>query len=147
VLADVALVIPYAWFEKNGPILYVNRSKWPFPRQLAVTGSDRKDHSNKSLTPRQSGWMPGIRSPDFMAVKGAVLDPSVLLWIGQSPECFQFRVETIKWIQYQLADQATAISDNTLGSIMTFAMWTVSHDHSAVSGCLLTKSVRQVTLT
>jgi len=68
-----------------------------------------------------------------MAVKGAVLDPSVLLWIGQSPECFQFRVETIKWIQHQLEDPATAISDRTLGSIMTFAMWTVSYDHFVVS--------------
>ena len=125
-LANVPLVIPYAWFEKDGPILYVNRSKWPFPQRLTVTGSDRKDLGDRSLTPRQSGWMPGIHSRDFTAVRGAVLDLKVLSWIGQSPECFQFRVDVIKWIQHQLEDSLMAISDRTLGSIMTFAMWTVS---------------------
>lgn len=59
-----------------------------------------------------------------MSVKGAVLDPQVLLWIGDSPECFQFRVETIKWIQDQLDDPVKAISNTTIASIMTFAMWT-----------------------
>ena len=63
-----------------------------------------------------------------MMVKGAVLDAIVLAWIGQSPECFQFRVETIKWIQEQLKDPARAISNATLGAIMTFTQWTVSSE-------------------
>jgi hypothetical protein len=85
----------------------------------------KMDLSFKNLIPRQSGWMPYTRSPDFMGVKGEVLDPRVLMWIGQSPECFQFRVDTIKWIQDQLEDPVKAISNGTIGSIMTFAMWTV----------------------
>ena len=121
------LVIPYAWFETNGPVLYVNRLKWPFSTPLHVTGSDRVPAPHKSLTPRQSGWSPYIRTPDTMAVKGAVLDSKVLVWIGQSPECFRFRVNTIQWIQGQLEDPVKAISNPTIGAIMTFAMWTVSH--------------------
>lgn len=120
------VVVPYAWFEKDGPVLYVNRTKWPFPTPFRVTGSDRSDQEIKSLTPRQSAWMPYTRSPDFTSVKGAVLDPSVLSWIGRTPECFQFRVETIKWIQKRLQDPETAVSYSTIGAIMTFTMWTVS---------------------
>lgn len=119
-------MIPYAWFEEKGPVLYVNRINWPFPAPLAVTASDRKVDNDKSVTPRQSGWMPYKRSPDYVPVKGAVLDARVLTWIGQTPECFQFRVDTIKWIQEQLGDPTTAISNSTIGAIMTFAMWTVS---------------------
>jgi hypothetical protein len=71
--------------------------------------------------------MPADKRPsDFTSVKGAVLDAKVLLWIGQSPECFQFRVDTIKWIQDKVEDPAKAISNTTIASIMTFAMWTVS---------------------
>lgn len=118
-------MIPYAWFEKNGPVLYVNRHHWPFSVPLVVTASDRIVDNEKIVTPRQSGWMPYKRSADYAPVKGAVLDARVLFWIGQSPECFQFRVDTIKWIQDQLDDPTTAISNNTIGAIMTFAMWTV----------------------
>lgn len=99
-----------------------------------MTGSDRTDLSPKSLTPRQSGWMPAEkRASDFTGVKGAVLDPNVLLWIGQSPECFQFRVETIKWIQDQLEGPVKAVSNTTIASVMTFAMWTVSFGRIFVS--------------
>jgi hypothetical protein len=59
-------------------------------------------------------------------VKGAVLDAAVLSWIGQSPECFQFRVDTIKWIQDRLRDPVDAVSNATIGAIMTFTQWTVS---------------------
>jgi len=65
-LLTLNLVIPYAWFEKDGPILYVNKSKWPFPTDLNVTGSDRNDLSYKSLTPRQSHWMPHAKYQLFM---------------------------------------------------------------------------------
>ncbi len=122
----VDVVVPYAWFEKDGPVLYVNRTKWPFPAQFRVTGSDRIDKEVKSLTPRQSAWMPYTRSPDFTTVRGAVLDPNVLSWIGKTAECFQFRVETIKWIQERLQDPEAAVSYSTIGAIMTFTMWTVS---------------------
>lgn len=118
--------IPYHWFEKDGPVLYVNRSTWPFSKPLMVTGSDRNDFSVKSLTPRQSHWMPYARSADFMSVKGAVLEADVVRWLGQTPECFQFRVETIKWIQRRLEDEVEALSDATVGAIMTLTMWTVS---------------------
>jgi len=60
-------------------------------------------------------------------VKGAVLDAAVLSWIGQSPECFQFRLDTIKWIQDQLKDPLSAVSNATIGAIMTFTQWTVSY--------------------
>jgi hypothetical protein len=119
-------VIPYAWFEKDGPVLYINRSKWPFPTSFNVTSSDRTDLSLKNLTPRQSHWMPYIKYQDFVPVRGAVLHPSVMLWVGQSQECLQFRVETIKWIQDQLESSTRAISTATIGAIMTFTMWTVS---------------------
>lgn len=89
-----------------------------------MTASDRID-DGRSVTPRQSHWMPHIKSPDFAPVKGAVLDPAVLSWIGQSTECFQFRVDTLKWIQGRLEDPKTATSDVTIGAIMTFSMWTV----------------------
>jgi hypothetical protein len=107
-------------------VLHVNSSKWPFPTSFKVTASDRKDDS-KSLTPRQSHWMSYTRSPDYMMVKGAVLDATVLSWIGQSPECFQFRVDTIKWIQQQLKDPPRAITNATIGATMTFTQWTVSY--------------------
>ncbi|KAL2070050.1 hypothetical protein VTL71DRAFT_14730 [Oculimacula yallundae] len=123
-------LVPYAWFEKDGPVLYVNRAKWPFPAPFKVTGSDRTDQGWKSLTPRQSAWMPYTKSPDFTVVKGAVLDPSVLSWIGQSPECFQFRVETIKWIQEQVKDPKKAFNFSTIGAIMTFTMWTAGYGDS-----------------
>jgi hypothetical protein len=71
--------------------------------------------------------MPSTKSPDFMAVQGAVLDPNVLLWIGQSPECYKFRVETTRWIQRQLEDHNKATSNATIAAIMTFAQWTVSY--------------------
>ncbi|KAF4630314.1 hypothetical protein G7Y89_g7827 [Cudoniella acicularis] len=126
-------LVPYAWFEKDGPVLYVNRSKWPFPKPFQVTASDRID-DNKSVIPRQSHWMPYIRSPDYVGVKGAVLDLAVLAWIGQSTECFQFRVETIRWIQRQLDDPVSKISNATIGAIMTFTMWTAgSRDSQEMS--------------
>ncbi|PVH76179.1 hypothetical protein DL98DRAFT_535972 [Cadophora sp. DSE1049] len=123
-------LVPYAWFEKDGPVLYVNRTKWPFPTPFQVTGSDRTDQGMKSLTPRQSAWMPYTRSPDFTTVKGAVLDPSVLSWISQTPECYQFRVETIKWIQDRLEDPKKALDYATIGAIMTFTMWTAGYGDS-----------------
>jgi hypothetical protein len=125
VVSNDGIVVPYAWFERNGPVLYVNRSKWPFPSSFQVTASDRID-TGKSVIPRQSHWMPYTRSPDYMMVKGAVLDAAVLSWIGQSPECYQFRVDTIKWIQDQLRDPVSAVSNATIGAIMTFTQWTVS---------------------
>lgn len=70
--------------------------------------------------------MPQTRSPDFTTVKGAVLDPAVIAWIGKTPELFQFRAETIKWIQRRLEDPAEAVRYTTIGAIMTFVMWTVS---------------------
>ncbi|KAK0107908.1 hypothetical protein ONS96_003695 [Cadophora gregata f. sp. sojae] len=123
-------LVPYAWFEKDGPVLYVNRGKWPFPTPFQVTGSDRTDQSMKSLTPRQSAWMPYTRSPDFTTVKGAVLDLDVLSWISQTPECYQFRVETIKWIQDRLEDPKKAFDYATIGAIMTFSMWTAGYGDS-----------------
>ncbi|CZS96278.1 uncharacterized protein RCO7_04966 [Rhynchosporium graminicola] len=123
-------LVPYAWFEKDGPVLSINRTKWPFPSPFEVTGSDRTDQVMRSLTPRQSAWMPYTRSPDFTVVKGAVLDPVVLSWIGQSPECFKFRVETIKWIQEQVRDPKKAFSYATIGAIMTFTMWTAGSGDS-----------------
>jgi len=123
-------LVPYAWFEKDGPVLYVNRTKWPFPTPFQVTGSDRTDQGMKTLTPRQSAWMPYTRSPDFTTVKGAVLDPSVLSWISQTPECYQFRVETIKWIQHRLEDSKKALDYATIGAIMTFTMWTAGYGDS-----------------
>lgn len=56
------------------------------------------------MTPRQSHWMPHIKSPDYAPVKGAVLDPAVLAWIGGSEECWRFRVESLRWIQGRLED-------------------------------------------
>ncbi|KAH6676770.1 hypothetical protein B0J14DRAFT_586278 [Halenospora varia] len=123
-------LVPYAWFETNAPILYVNRSRWPFPKSFQVTASGRID-DNKSVNPRQSHWMPYTRSPDYVGVKGAVLDLQVLRWIGQTPECFEFRVETIKWIQNQLEDPVRKISNATIGAIMTFSMWTAGSRNSA----------------
>ncbi|KAL3421835.1 hypothetical protein PVAG01_05991 [Phlyctema vagabunda] len=124
-------LIPYAWFEKDGPVLYIDQSKWPFPNPFRVTASDRSDQSPVTLTPRQSHWMPYIRPPDVVSVKGAVLDPQVLLWIGQTPECFRFRVQTIRWIQDQLQDPLRMTSNATIGAIMTFTMWTAGYGNPA----------------
>ncbi|KAH8679041.1 hypothetical protein BGZ60DRAFT_428849 [Tricladium varicosporioides] len=46
-------LVPYAWFETDAPVLYVNRSRWPFPKPFQVTASDRIN-DNRSVTPRQS---------------------------------------------------------------------------------------------
>ncbi|TVY47370.1 hypothetical protein LOCC1_G002222, partial [Lachnellula occidentalis] len=47
----------------------------------------------------------------------------------QSSECFQFRVETINWIQEQLKDPTRAVSNATLGAIMTFTQWTAGYNN------------------
>lgn len=132
----IEIVVPYAWFEKNGPVLHVNKSRWPFPTSFQVTASDRKE-DGKSLTPRQSHWMPYTRSPDHTMVKGAVLDAAVLAWLGTTQECFEFRVQTINWIQEQMNNPDTAVNNSTLGAIMTFTQWTVS---SLIQYNLLLKS-------
>ena len=111
-------MIPYAWIAEDGPVLFLNRLNWPFATPLNLTGSDRTDLTHKTLTPRQSGWAPEVRPPDKMPVKGAVLDAKVLRWIFQSPECFRFRVQLLKWIQKQLDEPQSATSNRTIGSIV-----------------------------
>lgn len=72
------------------------------------------------MTPRQSHWMPHIKSPDYSPVRGAVLDPKVLGWIGQSTECFQFRVESLRWIQGRLEDPKVRDGDSVFSVSRNF---------------------------
>ncbi|CAG8954275.1 hypothetical protein HYFRA_00005895 [Hymenoscyphus fraxineus] len=125
-------LVPYAWFSTTGPVLYVNRLKWPFSAPFAVTPSDRVN-DGRSVTPRQSHWMPAIKSPDYVPVQGAVLDPAVLRWIGGSSECWRFRVETVKWIREKLenvrgkGEEKGEDVGEVVGAIMTFCMWTAGY--------------------
>jgi hypothetical protein len=78
------------------------------------------------LFPRQSIWMPKATLPEASKIEKTVLGLEVVDWISNTPSCFQFRLEAIKWIQRRLADPDLATKDDTLGAIMTLSMWEVS---------------------
>ena len=82
--------------------------------------------NSPSLFPRQSLWMPKAIIPELSQVESSILGLELVDWISNTPSCFQFRLETIKWIQARLADPDLATRDDTLGAIMTLAMWEVS---------------------
>jgi hypothetical protein len=45
--------------------------------------------------PRQSIWMPGAVVPDVFKIKGPILELDVVNWISNTPNCFQYRTETL----------------------------------------------------
>jgi hypothetical protein len=118
-------VIPYSYFSKGGPVLYLKPSTWPFGRPFSMTGSTRTENLSTALFPRQSIWMPHAFIPDIVDVRGPLLGADVLAWISHSPECFKYRGATIRWVQEQLKT-SSATSDATVGAIMTLTMWEVS---------------------
>jgi hypothetical protein len=69
--------------------------------------------------------MPNAVVPNIYKVKGTILSLEVVDWISNTPSCFEFRVETIKWIQDRLTDVDLVKTDDTIGAIMTLAMWEV----------------------
>lgn len=77
------------------------------------------------LFPRQSIWMPKAALPEASKIECTILGLEVVDWISNTPSCFQFRLEAIKWIQRRLADPRLATEDDTLGAIMTLTMWEV----------------------
>jgi hypothetical protein len=87
--------------------------------------ASREPHSPAAFFPRQSPWMPNAVVPNIYKVKGTILSLEVVDWISNTPSCFEFRVETIKWIQDRLTDVDLAKTDDTIGAIMTLAMWEV----------------------
>lgn len=70
--------------------------------------------------------MPNAAVPDIFKIKGPILDLDVVAWISNTPNCFQYRAETIRWIHSRLPNLSTAIEEETLGAVMTLAMWEVS---------------------
>ncbi|KFX91466.1 hypothetical protein V490_05895 [Pseudogymnoascus sp. VKM F-3557] len=75
------------------------------------------------LFPRQSIWMPKAAVPEPSKIESTILGLELVDWISNTPSCFQFRLETIKWIQDRLSDSELAIKDDTLGAIITLTMW------------------------
>lgn len=78
------------------------------------------------LFPRQSIWMPKAAVPEPSKIESTILGLELVDWISNTPSCFQFRLETIKWIQDRLSDSELATKDDTLGAIITLTMWEVS---------------------
>ncbi|KFY95473.1 hypothetical protein V498_03329 [Pseudogymnoascus sp. VKM F-4517 (FW-2822)] len=75
------------------------------------------------LFPRQSIWMPKAALPEPSKIESTILGLELVDWISNTPSCFQFRLETIKWIQDRLSDPELATKDDTLGAIITLTMW------------------------
>jgi hypothetical protein len=69
--------------------------------------------------------MPDAALPEPAKVESSILGLELVDWISNTPGCFQFRVETIKWIQDRLKNVTMAARDDTLGAIMTLTMWEV----------------------
>ncbi|EPE33070.1 hypothetical protein GLAREA_06082 [Glarea lozoyensis ATCC 20868] len=110
-------LIPYTFFSSNGPMLEL-----PYGSQPFYNATSREQYS-PGVFPRQSIWMPNATVPDIVKIKGPILDLEVVDWISNTPNCFQYRAETIRWIHKRLANLQTAKEDDTLGAIMTLAMW------------------------
>jgi hypothetical protein len=106
----------------------------PYRSQPFYNAASREQYS-PGVFPRQSIWMPNATVPDIIKIKGPILDLEVVDWISNTPNCFQYRAETIRWIHKRLADLQTAMDDETLGAIMTLAMWEV-RIHSFLSPLL-----------
>ncbi|KAF4618146.1 hypothetical protein G7Y89_g14959 [Cudoniella acicularis] len=101
---------PYALLQIQGaPPLCMNARNWPFPQPLGGTG------------PHISVWMPGrpIPVPNFRAPRPCLhKSVQVLPFIGNCPEYFAFKGETIKWINSRLSNLEEGTSDVTIGSIL-----------------------------
>ena len=75
------------------------------------------------LSPRQSIWMPNARFPEPSKVESSILGLELLGWISNTPNCIQFRLAIIKWIQDRFLNPHLATSDDTIGAMMTLTMW------------------------
>lgn len=106
-------------------MLYLNPSRWPFPRPFTMSGADETERFGSSLFPRQSIWMPKAFIPDGVVTKGPLLGGDVLSWISHTSECFRYRLGNINWVQHQLESKEHSTSDATIGAIMTLTMWEV----------------------
>jgi hypothetical protein len=85
-----------------------------------------QDPCSPVLFPRQSIWMPNAAFPEPAKIESSILGLDLVDWISNTPNCFQFRLETIKWIQDRLSNPILAMRDATIGAIMTLTMWEVS---------------------
>ncbi|KFY43549.1 hypothetical protein V495_03909 [Pseudogymnoascus sp. VKM F-4514 (FW-929)] len=110
-------LIPYTFLSSSGPVLMLPRTSALFSR-LASRNPD-----SPVLFPRQSIWMPKAAVPEPSKIESTILGLELVDWISNTPSCFQFRLETIKWIQDRLSDSELAIKDDTLGAIITLTMW------------------------
>jgi hypothetical protein len=90
-----------------------------------MAGADEKERFGNSPFPRQSIWMPNAFIAAGVVIKGPLLGGDVLSWISNTPECFRYRVDLIKWIQDRLDAPETATHDAVIGAIMTLTMWEV----------------------
>ncbi|KFY09535.1 hypothetical protein V492_05460 [Pseudogymnoascus sp. VKM F-4246] len=110
-------LIPYTFLSATGPVLMLPRTSALFSRLAS------RDPNSPVLFPRQSIWMPKAALPEQSKIESTVLSMELVDWISNTPSCFQFRLETIKWIQDRLSDSELAIKDDTLAAIITLTMW------------------------
>lgn len=113
-------MIPYTFLSATGPVLMLPRTSALFSRLAS------RDPDSPVLFPRQSIWMPKAALPEPSKIESTILGLELVDWISNTPSCFQFRLETIKWIQDRLSDSELATKDDTLGAIITLTMWEVS---------------------
>lgn len=107
-------------------MLYVNPSKWPTNRAFSKWKDNlQMDKGARNLFPRHSIWMPNWIRPKEGPVRGPLLFGDILSFLMTTPECVSFRLDTIKLIQARLENKESAMSEETLGAIMTLAMWEV----------------------
>ncbi|KAL5353599.1 hypothetical protein ACLOAV_001636 [Pseudogymnoascus australis] len=110
-------LIPYTFLSATGPVLMLPRTSALFSRLAS------RDPDSPVLFPRQSIWMPKAALPEPSKIESTILGLELVDWISNTPSCFQFRLETIKWIQDRLSDLELATKDDTLGAIITLTMW------------------------
>ncbi|KFY81990.1 hypothetical protein V500_10924 [Pseudogymnoascus sp. VKM F-4518 (FW-2643)] len=110
-------LIPYTFLSATGPVLMLPRTSALFSRLAS------RDPDSPVLFPRQSIWMPKAALPEPSKIESTILGLELVDWISNTPSCFQFRLETIKWIQDRLSDSELATKDDTLGAIITLTMW------------------------
>lgn len=96
-----------------------------------------RDPNSPVLFPRQSIWMPKAALPEPAKIESTILGLELVEWISNTPSCFQFRLETIKWIQGRLSDLKLATKDDTLGAIITLTMWEVSYQPNLCNDLVL----------
>ncbi|KFY17212.1 hypothetical protein V491_05073, partial [Pseudogymnoascus sp. VKM F-3775] len=110
-------LIPYTFLSAAGPVLMLPRTSALFSRVAS------RDPNSPVLFPRQSIWMPKAALPEPGNIESTILGLELVDWISNTPSCFKFRLETIKWIQDRLSDSELVTKDDTLGAIITLTMW------------------------